>query len=150
MANLIHVVESYLVSQGYHYEREGDRFRYGLRGNNLSSISVLILVYSEGYVCYASAPINAPEKQRMQVSEYLTRANYGLKYCTLEMDFADGELRARSSAYCGESDPPMDAVESIIDMPADLLDKYIAGINAVLYGNVSPQTAVDQVEGNSH
>ena len=47
---------------------------------------------SLGVVVYSVFPGNVPEAKRQAVAELATRANYLLRYGSLEMDFSDGTL----------------------------------------------------------
>ena len=148
MANIMNSVENYLVSQGYKYAKldNNQGFSMSLKGENIASIKLLINVQEKGFVCYALAPINAPEKMRSAISEFMTYANYGMRHCTFEIDMSDGEIRARTSLYAADQVPPIKAVEFIVDSVTILMDKYMPGVNAVLYGGVSPKDAVGQIE----
>ena len=56
-----------------------------------------IIVGDENVTCYHIAPVKAPVEQRSAISEFITRANYGLTNGNFEMDFNDGELRYKTN-----------------------------------------------------
>src|SRR3954452_20971539 len=49
---------------------------------------------------YSMLPVHAPEAKRPAVAEFITRANYGMMLGNFEMDFADGEVRFKTSIDC--------------------------------------------------
>ena len=57
----------------------------------------MIRVDLEEFLFYAVAPIKTPDEVRPAVSEYVTRANYGLRIGNFELDYGDGEVRYKSS-----------------------------------------------------
>ena len=68
----------------------------GLKGK-ISDLKFYIIVGDENVTCYHIAPVKAPVEQRAAVSEFITRANYGLTKGNFEMDFNDGELRYKTT-----------------------------------------------------
>lgn len=148
MANIHNTVENYLVSQGFKYTKlDGNKgFTLNMSANVFSNMRIHILVRERSFVCYAVAPINAPENKRMAIAEFIARANYGMPLVTFELDFSDGEIRTRSSLQCADQTPPMKAVEAVVDSVSIILDKYASGINSVLFANVAPQAAIASIE----
>ena len=68
----------------------------GLEGK-ITDLRFYIIVGDETVTCYHTAPIKAPLEQRTAISEFITRANYGLTNGNFEMDFSDGELRYKTT-----------------------------------------------------
>ena len=54
-------------------------------------------VISYPLMLYTIVQCRVPEEKRPTMSEFLTRANYGLRLGDLEMDFRDGEVRYKAS-----------------------------------------------------
>ena len=64
-----------------------------LPGGKVSDIKFLLKADEDHISCYHIFPIRVSEERRAAVCEFITRANFGLKYGNFEMDFNDGELR---------------------------------------------------------
>ena len=103
-AYMVEVVKKFLDG-GF----EGDKWNYevhqeiafiggigGLEGK-ITDLRFYIIVGDETVTCYHTAPIKAPLEQRAAISEFITRANYGLTNGNFEMDFSDGELRYKTT-----------------------------------------------------
>lgn len=82
------------------------------------------------------------------VAEYLTRANYGLPLGNFEMDFSDGEVRFKTSLDVeGEEymlTPAM--IKSLVYSNVLTMDRYLAGMMAVIYGDASPEQEIAKAE----
>lgn len=89
---------------------------------------------------------NVPKDKRAPMAEFLTRANYGMPIGCFEMDFEDGELRYRTSADVegGELTPVM--IKNLLYLNAYTFDKYLPGLNKVVFGDISPADAVAEIE----
>ena len=68
----------------------------GLKGK-ITNLRFCIIAGDTTVSCYYSAPITVPEEKRTAISEFITRANYGLTNGNFEMDFSDGELRYKTT-----------------------------------------------------
>ncbi|MCS7035701.1 MAG: YbjN domain-containing protein [Saprospiraceae bacterium] len=92
-------------------------------------------------------PSIVPESQRLRVSEFITRANYGLVVGNFEMDMGDGELRYKVTYFYDNMFPNSETVflKSLFTS-FHMMNRYLPGIMAVIYANVLPQVAVNQIE----
>jgi hypothetical protein len=99
-------------------------------------------------VFYSVAPVQIPEEKRLAVSEFITRANYGLILGNFELDFADGELRYKTSLDTDGTLLTDQLLQPITFANVSTMDRYLPGLMAVLYGNVPPAAAVEQIEMN--
>ncbi|MGA7731798.1 MAG: YbjN domain-containing protein [Chloroflexia bacterium] len=118
---------------------------------------------------YSYCPVKAPEDKRPILADFLTRANYGLYIGNFEMDYNDGEIRYKTSIDV-EGNQSINAAptengkapETTSQEPVQLsfalmkrlvydnvgvMDKYMPGIMAVVYGGASPTEAIAKVEG---
>jgi hypothetical protein len=112
------------------------------------------------WTCYARAkeeeqqfiflsvyPFNAPPEKRMAMAEFVTRANYGLSIGNFEMDFADGEIRFRTSIDVEHAKLTAGLLESLVAANLTVTDVYLPGLLAVLSSDVSPAAAIAKIEG---
>lgn len=98
-------------------------------------------------VFFSVAPEDVPDRARGRVSEYLTRVNYGLMLGNFEMDWADGEVRCRTSIPVGEGAQVEDSLESIVTANVALMRRYLPGLRDVVAGEAEPSAAVARAEG---
>ncbi len=94
------------------------------------------------FVFYSVCPMNAPEARRAAVSEFITRANYGMIIGNFEMDWTDGEIRYKTSIDVEGSQLTKPLVKQMVYANVMILDRYLPGLMAMMYGSVS---AVDEI-----
>lgn len=146
---LLDRVAQFLDEDDWKYQRFDDAalIRTAFQGDNGNwNIVVQSKEDFEQVFIYSVWSNNVPADKRMAVSEYLTRANYGMPIGCFEMDFQDGELRYRTSLDVegGELSPVM--IKNLLYLNAYTFDKYLPGVNAVVFGGVSAEDAVAEVE----
>ncbi len=100
-------------------------------------------------IFYSLCPVKVPERLRPAMAEYITRANYGLMYGNFEMDYSDGEVRFKTSIDVQDDRLTSGLIKPLIYANIALMDKYLPGIMAVVYGNASPKEAIEEIEGKS-
>lgn len=106
-----------------------------------------ILVEIEQFVFYVVHPDRVPPPHRAAVAEAITRANYGMRIGNFELDYADGEVRYKSSLdFEGELLTPA-LIRNAIHSAVLTMDRYAEAIRAVGQGERSPSAAIAAVEG---
>lgn len=95
---------------------------------------------------YAIYPLRAPADRRDEVAEFVARVNYGLALGNMELDVDDGEMRFKTSADVGAAQFSLPLLRSLMQTCIATADRYYPGYTALLYGGVTPQQAVEQVE----
>lgn len=95
---------------------------------------------------YFFLPNSVPEEKRTAAAEFLTRANYGLILGNFEMDFADGEVRYKTSIDCegGALTPKM--VHTLFVANLITIDRYFPGMMKVIWSNADPEEAIEEIE----
>lgn len=96
---------------------------------------------------YSIAPVAVPEDKRAAVSEFITRANYGLIVGNLEMDLMDGEVRYKSAIDVEGAEFSNALVRNIVYANVLTMDRYLPGLLAMLHADLSAEEAVAKVEG---
>src|SRR5580765_93372 len=99
----------------------------------------LILLYS---VC----PFRVPEERRAEVSEFLTRANYGLAAGNFELDFADGEVRYKTALQRHVDGLDAAALKRAVRANGIAMETYLPGVGAVITGT-APVPALERHGG---
>ena len=99
------------------------------------------------FVFYSVCPASVPDDKRAPMAEFVTRANYGLIVGNFEMDYRDGELRYKTSVDVEGDELSNALLRSLVYANVAMMDQYLPGILAVLYGGTSPEEAIAQIEG---
>jgi hypothetical protein len=93
------------------------------------------------------APIKAAEEVRPAVAEFLTRANYGLYIGNFELDYADGEIRYKSSIDFEGVPLSVELIRNTLYPALQLMDRYLPGLMKVAYAGMVPAEAINEIEG---
>jgi hypothetical protein len=141
----------FLTEDDWHPRQIEDKYIYrmGFAGSNGDTVCYAqIRVDLEQFLFYVMAPVKAPEETRLAVTEFITRANYGLRIGNFEMDFSDGEMRFKSSLdFEGVTLTPA-LIKHAIYPAVTTMDRYLPGLMAVIYGGQSPAEAIAEVEAD--
>lgn len=149
MGSLFEMAQDFFTEHGWHYA-------------HLSGESVLVMNFSgrhgnwncyaqakddrEQFIFYSACPIKAIEEKRVLMAEFLTRANFGLTLGNFEMDFSDGEIRYKTSIDVEDDRLSFALIKQIVHANVMIMDHYLPGIMAVLYGDKSPYEAIEDIE----
>lgn len=152
MAEMFDTVVQFFEQDGWSYSRAREQpiLQMGFQGDNGNW-----LCYAEAreefeqFVFYSVCPTNAPEGRRQAVAEFLIRVNYGLVIGNFEMDLDDGEIRYKTSLDVGDTELSVPLVKNAVYMNVLMMDRYLPGIMAIVYGNVPPAEALAQVKGGA-
>ena len=150
MTNLLSTVVDFLEQDDWPFIQLEDRniLQTGFQGDNGQwTCFAQVREAQEQFVFYSICPVKAPEEKRPAVAEFITRANYGMIIGNFEMDFSDGEIRYKTSIDVegGELTPMM--VRTMLYTNVLMMDRYLPGIMAVIYGEESPAEAIAEIEG---
>lgn len=95
---------------------------------------------------YSICPNKAKADKLIAIQEFLTRANFGLKFGNFELDLADGEVRFKTSIqFAGEVDPDL-MIENYLSLNIVTFDRYLPGILQVMFTDVTPECAIAAIE----
>jgi hypothetical protein len=148
-SELADLVESYLNSHRWKYDFDTDEGVFALGFNlsiRLATLNLRIRIRRSSIICLAFPPIRVDPQHLAAAEEYITRANYGMMHGCFEMDHSDGEVRFRSSLYCGDEIPSMDIVEFIVGLPHQMWNRYGDGLLAILFAEGSPEEEIRKAE----
>lgn len=150
---LLKTVESFLREDGWDFVRLDNRsvIKTGYQGEHGSwTCYAQTREEEQQFLFYAVCPIRAPEKKRAAVAEYLTRANYGMVIGNFEMDYADGEIRFKTSIDAEDSELTEAMVRSATYWAVVMMDRYLPGLLKVVGGSIPPAEAIDEIEAEDH
>jgi len=149
MGKILGTVEQYLVTEGWNYEPVSGRnaLQCGIKGQN-SDYRMFFDVDEEAelLLLFVVIQANTPEGRRSALSEFIIRANWGLRVGNFELDLRDGEVRYKVSIDVegGQLMPKM--IENMIGAGVSTLDRYFPGIMAVSYAGEGAESAITQIE----
>jgi len=83
---------------------------------------------------YSIAPHRVPEERRREVSEFLTKANYGLADGNFELDFDDGEVRYKTVLHLQADALDGLLVRRLVRSNGTALETYLPSIHSVISG----------------
>ena len=103
---------------------------------------------TRSFIFYSVASFKVPEEKRVEIAEYICRANYGLVLGNLEMDFQDGEVRYKTSIDVENSLLNFDLIKNVVDGNIYTFERYLPGFTALLTAQLTPEQAITQVEAS--
>jgi hypothetical protein len=77
----------------------------------------------------------------------LTRANSGMIIGNFELDFADGEIRYKTSIDVKGDFLSFELIKQLVYANVMMMDEYLPGIMSVIDSDVEPKDAIAQIEG---
>ena len=101
------------------------------------------LTESRGVLVYSVLPWRVQDARRAAVAELLTRANYLLRFGDVEMDFSDGEVRARTSVRGGAEAPALPIVAEVVMANLEVAELLFPAVQEVASGSCGPSDAVE-------
>ena len=99
------------------------------------------------FVYYSVSPVNVPPERQPAIAEFITRANYGMIIGNFEMDYDDGEVRYKTSIDVEGDELTPALIKQLVYANVIIMDRYLPGLMAVIYGNASPASEVEKIEG---
>lgn len=113
----------------------------------LGAVKFFLNVKDDVVVNTTTMEANVSEEKRLEVAEYLTRANYGMTRGGFEMDFNDGEVRFRFAASLADLRADYEeATRLLMLLPCAMFERYGDGLLTVMFGFATPEEAVKKAE----
>ena len=110
------------------------------------SFRFMLVAEDDTLQCFCFLPTSVAEAKRIEIAEFIARANYGLRYGNFEMDFSDGEVRYHMALPASAVRADDANIARIVALPPRMLERYSDGFVAVLSGTKKPKQAVDDCE----
>jgi hypothetical protein len=148
--SLMQVVITCFNENGWKFRQheQANVIQFGFAGKNANYEGVIVVEEDpEDILVLLRAPNKAPESRRLAVADFLARANYGMKFGAIEMNFADGDARFKMSTVLREGQLSRQMVHAMIGISLTTLDRHYPALMAVCFGNQLPSEAVKTVEG---
>lgn len=109
---------------------------------------VSIRIGTDTFMVLFILPVNAEESVRPKVLDFINRANYGLIRGGFEMDIRDGEVRFRTSHYCGKNIDMIDSeiIGDAVYLNYSMVERYGSELMAVMMGFMEPDEAIEKAD----
>ena len=91
--------------------------------------------------------LNISPQDRPAVAEYITRVNYLLHLGNFEMKWDTGDVWFRTSCAIVDSNLSFEMIGTLVYTNVQTMDHYFPGIVSVVHGGLSPQAALDRIDG---
>ncbi len=100
----------------------------------------------EQLIFYSISPVKVPENKRLVMAEFLSRANFGLSIGNFELNFADGQIRYKTSIAAKGNGVNSALIGQLIFANLLTMDEYLPGIMSIIYTELSAVEAIAQIE----
>jgi hypothetical protein len=151
MGRILESVERFLIKDDWPYSLVDGRevYKTGFEGKNGQfTCYAQERAEQQQLVFYSIFPVRTPEDRTDEVTEFITRANYGMIIGNFELDYGDGEIRYKTSVDVEDVALEDPLVRHLIYANVLTMDKYFPGLMRVLYAGIDPITAIQEVEGS--
>lgn len=151
-AEIAAAVNKFLVDDDWRFDfsEEEGRFRFTLTlDGKLKEARYWILINEDDYTVYAYSPIGADKNDERMMSvmaDFICRANYGMKNGNFELDMMDGEVRYKCYVDCDGALPCTEVIRNSVYCPAQMLERYGAGIVDIVCLDGSAADAIAKCE----
>lgn len=151
MSTLFEAAQRFFEQDDWPVERIPDQtvLRTSFRGDDGSWACVAqVREPHQQFVFYSFLPVRVSEDRRPAMAEFITRANYGMIIGNFEMDYADGEVRYKTSIDVEGSELTFDLARYMVYANVVTMDRYFKAALAVATTDMDPELAIFMVEGN--
>lgn len=153
MYSIERAVKEYLDSQNWKYKHDEDKHRFifgmKLECENVDGCMLAVTARDEEDLsCKALYEFNVPESSRPAVTEFITRANYGLFLGDFQMDLNDGEILYQTYAVFYDHRAMQQEVRRVIQVAIHMAERYGQGFYDIIHYGVDPAEAVKFCEAD--
>jgi len=144
------ILGQFLEEDGWHPQQVENRYVYTMHysgQNGTVRCYAQVRVDLEQFMFYAVVPVKAQSETLSAVSEYLNRANFGMRIGNFELDYSDGEVRYKSSLDFEGQELSPTLIKHAIYPAVQTTDRYMPSLLSVIYGGKTPLDAIIEVEG---
>ncbi len=98
-------------------------------------------------LCYTISPVKVPEELRPAAAEFFSRANYGMNIGNFELHMDDGRVRYKTSLDFEGVELAPSLIRNALYPSVQTMNRYLPGLLKMLYGGLSAEEAIHEVEG---
>ncbi|TWU10414.1 YbjN domain-containing protein [Allorhodopirellula heiligendammensis] len=147
MSAQVDQLSAYLDRGTIVYDQDDERglFRMLFEGKH-GDLRVAMIIDESMLQVFTHPANKIPASHRQLITEAITRANYGLKLGSFEMDLEDGELRYQTALPLGEDFPEDDVIDHVLYVGGAMIDRYMPAFLSIIYGNEDVKLAITAAE----
>ena len=97
-------------------------------------------------IFYSIAPFEVPEAKRLAMAEFITRANHSLVAGNFDLDFADGEVRFKTSLDVFDDQLSLPLFRNIVINNLAMMDQYLPSLKALIESDATPAQLIAKLE----
>lgn len=146
--SLSDAVRAFFEAEGWPYTQEpADSTLYvGFEGNN-GRWMCAAMVYDnlDQFAFYSLVSHLVPDERRVAMAEFLIRANCDLIIGSFDMDFANGQVRFKTSVDVGRSALDQAMIRTLVYTNVQTMGRYFTGIMSVIHTSQTPDQALESV-----
>ena len=116
--------------------------------NKLDACQFILFTEDRRITVYGCSPVHAKSDCYANVTEYITRANYGLRHGNFEFDHRDGEIRYKVYIPCKNNLPNSADIDNAILVVGLMMERYGDGLLKNMMGIGHPEEDIRAIEGN--
>ena len=98
------------------------------------------------FIFFSFCPANVPGIKKVEMSELLTRLNFGRFYGNFEMDYNEGVIRYKTTLYYDTLQITPKIIEHLIMSNIIAMDTALNGIIQLIEGDITPLQAFHLIE----
>ena len=134
-----------LVQDGwdFDYDEKNEIVRLTIQGVNAEYYCFIIVdEEQESLLCNTHIREKIPFAKRLEVCNFMNRANYELANGNFEMDMDDGEIRFRTFLDLANSEPSKEQILNLVWNGAQGFDTYYPGIMKIVHEDYNAEDAM--------
>lgn len=149
--NIIDAVETWLDEQDWEYayvekKPKNSVIRVGYQGQNGRWMLFIEAREEESQlVCYSVFPVDVDDAQKIEMMEFIIRANDGIVIGNFDMNLDKGQVRYRVGVDLTGLEPHPREIEKALQVNLMTMDWHLPGLAAVLQGKTAKR-ALDDLE----
>ncbi len=152
MTKIIKRIKTFMEADEWHPEQdqiEGLDRAFTRFASKEGSWNFVVLVDEETKVVtfYSVLDTLTPEDKRLEMAQFITRANFGLRVGKFELDWEDGIVRFQSGLILEDTELTEALIRRHCYNNVNTMTQYFSGIMKVMYGGHTPEEAIQKVEG---
>ncbi|MCD6499170.1 MAG: YbjN domain-containing protein [Deltaproteobacteria bacterium] len=147
--NFLVTVAQFFVKDDWNIEQIADSSAFAMWFGGKNGTWACLARVSDGrnlFAFYSIFTTNVPEERRTAVADLLTRINYGLPLGNFELDFADGEIRFKTSIDIQGGTLTFDMWKTVVYVNVFTMDMYFPALTKVVEGTTTPEQALADIE----
>ena len=151
MPTLLETAATYLQNEDWKFETDPERNMLvgNVNGDNGTWRWLLIAIEDDEdniVRIYSTLPVNVPELRRPAIAELITRINEQLGSGNFEMDYADGQVRCKTTLDLMDGTLTQAMLMRIFIINLSITDQNVHTIMGVAFGGVEPASALEMRE----